>query len=450
MAVADRVAVLRLGRNNGVFDVARRQHARTSSPRSPAPRTTPSRGAPRVAPGGAGHATTGQEAVRPHRGAAPIARRPARTSGCVAAQRPQRRARRRSRAGCAAATSASLPVVVGLVVIWAVLPDPQPASSCPARNLVNLTLQCAAVGIDRARHRAACCCVGEIDLSVGSVSGLAAAVAGGACSSATDWPLWLAVLAAVVLPAPSIGWLYAPVVQPVRRAELRHHAGRAARLPRPAALRARHRGLDQPAVRLRRWSNSPSCRSCPPWLSYALVVLAAGRPVSPAGCCTPGSAARAGLSATPTCDARAAQRGAAGRARRSRSGTSTRTRGVRLDVRAVPRRSSLVMHYLLSAHQVGPVGLRGRRQRRGGPPGRHQRQGRLHLGVRALLHASRRSAASSPRPGSRRPTRAAAAATPTSTPSRRRSSAARACSAGAARRSRRCSASSSSSRSPAA
>ena len=39
-AVADRVAVLRLGRNNGVFPV-RPPPRKRSSPRSPAPRTTP-------------------------------------------------------------------------------------------------------------------------------------------------------------------------------------------------------------------------------------------------------------------------------------------------------------------------------------------------------------------------------------------------------------------------
>ena len=47
-AVADRIVVLRLGRNNGVF---RRRHVatRTSSPPSPAPTTTPSRAAPAAA-----------------------------------------------------------------------------------------------------------------------------------------------------------------------------------------------------------------------------------------------------------------------------------------------------------------------------------------------------------------------------------------------------------------
>ena len=51
-AVADRIAVLRLGRNNGVFDVSQTKHRRTSSPRSPARPTTPSRSAPRVGAGG--------------------------------------------------------------------------------------------------------------------------------------------------------------------------------------------------------------------------------------------------------------------------------------------------------------------------------------------------------------------------------------------------------------
>jgi D-xylose transport system permease protein len=68
----------------------------------------------------------------------------------------------------------SLPVVVGLVVIWTVFQSLNPVF-LSSTNLVNLTMQCAAIGTI-ALGVVVILLVGEIDLSVGSVSGLAAAI----------------------------------------------------------------------------------------------------------------------------------------------------------------------------------------------------------------------------------------------------------------------------------
>ena len=68
----------------------------------------------------------------------------------------------------------SLPVIAGLVVIWSVFQALNPVF-LSSTNLWNLTMQCAAIGTI-ALGVVLVLLVGEIDLSVGSVSGLAAAV----------------------------------------------------------------------------------------------------------------------------------------------------------------------------------------------------------------------------------------------------------------------------------
>ncbi len=68
----------------------------------------------------------------------------------------------------------SLPVVIGLIVIWAVFQILNP-NFLSSTNLVNLTMQCAAVGTISIGI-VLVLLLGEIDLSVGSVSGLAAAI----------------------------------------------------------------------------------------------------------------------------------------------------------------------------------------------------------------------------------------------------------------------------------
>ncbi len=98
----------------------------------------------------------------------------------------------------------SLPVVVGLVVIWAVFQALSPDFLSPG-NLVNLALQCAAVGTI-AIGIVLVLLLGEIDLSVGSVSGLAAAILGQGLTS-LGWPLWLVLLVALAVGA-AAGLLY--------------------------------------------------------------------------------------------------------------------------------------------------------------------------------------------------------------------------------------------------
>lgn len=68
----------------------------------------------------------------------------------------------------------SIPVLVGLAVIWATFQILNP-TFLSSTNLVNLTMQCAAVGT-MAIGIVLVLLIGEIDLSVGSVSGLASAI----------------------------------------------------------------------------------------------------------------------------------------------------------------------------------------------------------------------------------------------------------------------------------
>ena len=68
----------------------------------------------------------------------------------------------------------SLPVVLGLIVIWAVFQILNP-NFLSSTNLVNLTMQSAAVGTISIGI-VLVLLLGEIDLSVGSVSGLSSAI----------------------------------------------------------------------------------------------------------------------------------------------------------------------------------------------------------------------------------------------------------------------------------
>src|ERR687886_2555347 len=63
----------------------------------------------------------------------------------------------------------SLPVIIGLVVIWAIFESQNPNFLTP-RNLTNLVLQIAAMGLISAGI-VLVLLLGEIDLSAGSVSG---------------------------------------------------------------------------------------------------------------------------------------------------------------------------------------------------------------------------------------------------------------------------------------
>lgn len=87
----------------------------------------------------------------------------------------------------------ALPVVLGLIVIWTVFQALNPVF-LSSENLVNLTMQCAAIGTI-ALGIVVVLLVGEIDLSVGSVSGLSAAVLA-VTFVQLQWHLALALVAA--------------------------------------------------------------------------------------------------------------------------------------------------------------------------------------------------------------------------------------------------------------
>lgn len=86
------------------------------------------------------------------------------------------------------------PVVGGLIVIWLVFQALNPVF-LSSENLGNLTMQCAAIGTI-ALGVVLVLLLGEIDLSVGSVSGLAAAVLA-VTFVQLSWPLALALVAGI-------------------------------------------------------------------------------------------------------------------------------------------------------------------------------------------------------------------------------------------------------------
>src|SRR5690606_32429529 len=100
-----------------------------------------------------------------------------------------------------------LPVVVGLAVIWTILQILHHGFLSSA-NLVNLLMESAAVGTI-ALGVVCVLLVAQIDLSVGSVSGVAAATLG-VTFVTNGWNVWLA-LALAVLAGVIIGWVYGQV-----------------------------------------------------------------------------------------------------------------------------------------------------------------------------------------------------------------------------------------------
>ncbi|WP_038971028.1 sugar ABC transporter permease [Bradyrhizobium genomosp. III] len=99
----------------------------------------------------------------------------------------------------------SLPVVVGLIVICTAFESLNPVFLAP-NNLVNLLFDCSTVGVI-SLGIVCILMVGEIDLSVGSVSGFASALVG-VLWVGQDWPVAVAIVTALVLGA-AIGALYA-------------------------------------------------------------------------------------------------------------------------------------------------------------------------------------------------------------------------------------------------
>ena len=99
----------------------------------------------------------------------------------------------------------SLPVVVGLAIIWTVFQTLNPVF-LSSNNLVNLLFDSSTVGVI-SLGIVCILMVGEIDLSVGSVSGFASALVGVLWVN-DGWPVGLAILAALVIGA-VIGAVYA-------------------------------------------------------------------------------------------------------------------------------------------------------------------------------------------------------------------------------------------------
>lgn len=88
-----------------------------------------------------------------------------------------------------------LPVVGGIVVIWTIFQLLNP-TFLSSTNLVNLSFDMVPVGV-LALGIVCVLLVGQIDLSVGSVSGVSAAITA-VVMVKNEQPMWLAVLAAVV------------------------------------------------------------------------------------------------------------------------------------------------------------------------------------------------------------------------------------------------------------
>ncbi|PLP57951.1 ABC transporter permease [Mesorhizobium loti] len=99
----------------------------------------------------------------------------------------------------------SLPVIVGLAIIWTVFQSLNPVF-LSANNLVNLLFDCSTVGVI-ALGIVCILMLGEIDLSVGSVSGFASALVGVLWVN-QGWPVGFAIVTAMVAGA-VIGSVYA-------------------------------------------------------------------------------------------------------------------------------------------------------------------------------------------------------------------------------------------------
>lgn len=163
-----------------------------------------------------------------------------------------------------------LPVAVGLVVIWTVFQILNPIFLSSA-NLVNLTLESAPVGVI-ALGIVCILLVAEIDLSVGSVSGLAAAILAVLLVN-QGLPLALALLAAI-LTGSAIGLFYSQIFLRfgipsfvITLAGLLSFLG--LQIYVLGAAGSINLPFDSPLVRFAQTAFVPA------WLSYALVVLAA-------------------------------------------------------------------------------------------------------------------------------------------------------------------------------
>ncbi len=102
----------------------------------------------------------------------------------------------------------ALPVVVGLAIIWTVFQGLNPIF-LSSDNLDNLVFDASTVGVI-SLGIVCVLMVGEIDLSVGSISGLASGMLGALWVN-HGWPIWAAVLAALAV-AGVFGYIYATLL----------------------------------------------------------------------------------------------------------------------------------------------------------------------------------------------------------------------------------------------
>ena len=164
-AVADRIVVLRLGRNNGVF-TADSSNAELVGAITGATDNAVSRRAARARRNRGGPAMSDDRRRCCSTAATAASPMPRASSGALKGFLD------RVRSG----DLGSLPVVVGLVIIWTVFYSLNPIFLSP-NNMVNLFFDCSVVGV----ISLGIVCVlllGEIDLSVGSMSGVASALLG--------------------------------------------------------------------------------------------------------------------------------------------------------------------------------------------------------------------------------------------------------------------------------
>jgi ABC-type xylose transport system permease subunit len=98
----------------------------------------------------------------------------------------------------------SLPVIVGVVVIWGIF-EGLNGVFLSSRNLVNLATDCAAIGVIGLGIVFALL-LAQIDLSVGSMSGVASSILGVGLVQ-LGWPVWLAIVVALGLGA-CVGLIY--------------------------------------------------------------------------------------------------------------------------------------------------------------------------------------------------------------------------------------------------
>jgi D-xylose transport system permease protein len=101
----------------------------------------------------------------------------------------------------------SLPIVVGLILIWGIIQGLN-SSFLSSRNLVNLATQCASDGII-AVGVVLVLLVAQIDLSIGSMSGVASSILGVGLTTA-GWPLPVAIVVALAAGV-VVGLIYAVI-----------------------------------------------------------------------------------------------------------------------------------------------------------------------------------------------------------------------------------------------